>query len=152
MQRQGPSNDYIYILRYAKDVGGQTCATRTGPEHPIELHPRVPELVDVQGWKVRRRDGDQHYQIIDPTTYAGKQYGLSASHDPGLQELVMLGNKPSEFTFIPEKEPLRIRLSGPTSGVYKCLDVLNNQLVIRSFPEGRLWDELPRWYLEPVAG
>ncbi|CAE6401206.1 unnamed protein product [Rhizoctonia solani] len=154
MKSQDPSNGYTYLLRYAKDVNGQTCATRAGPEHPIELHPRVPELVDLQGWTVRRKNDEQHYQILDPTTYTGKQYGISAPHDPGLQEAVTLGSKPSEFRFIPEKEQGKyiIRLSGPTTGVYKCLDALNNRLVIQSFPESHMWDDLPRWYLDPIAG
>ncbi|CAE6495024.1 unnamed protein product [Rhizoctonia solani] len=154
MKNQGSPKDYTYILRYAKEVNGQSCATRAGPDRPIELQPRVPELVDLQGWVVHRRSDDQHYQVLDPTTYSGNQYGLSASCDPGLQESVVLGSKPSEFRFIPEKEKTQyiICLSGPTTGVYKCLDVLNNQLVIQLFPEGHLWDDLPRWYLDPIAG
>ncbi|CUA77007.1 hypothetical protein RSOLAG22IIIB_12473 [Rhizoctonia solani] len=154
MNIQDPSNGYTYLLRYAKDINGQSCATRAGPDRPIELHPRVPELVDLQGWAVPRRNDEQHYQVLDPTTYSGKQYGLFAPRDPGLQETVMLGSKPSEFRFMPEQEKGKyiICLSGPTTGGYKCLDVLNNQLVIHSFPEGHMWDDLPRWYLDPIAG
>ncbi|KAF8742020.1 hypothetical protein RHS02_04271, partial [Rhizoctonia solani] len=152
MSTRNPSDDYTYILRYAKDLVGQSCATRSGPDRPIELHPRVPELVDIQGWTVKRRDEEQHYQILDPTTYVGKHYGFSASRDPGLQESVMLGSKPSDFIFIPEKEPMKyiIALSGPTTGGHKCLDVVNNKVVIRLFQEGHLWDELPRWYLDRI--
>ncbi|CAE7146343.1 unnamed protein product [Rhizoctonia solani] len=149
---QGLPDSYTYVLRYGKDIDGQTCATRVGPNHPVELHPRVPELVDLQGWTVCRKKDD--YQILDPTVYAGKQYGLSASRDPGLHESVTLGSKPSHFRFTPDKEQGKyiIFLSGPTTGVSKCLDVLNNQLVIRSFPEGHVWDDLPRWYLDPIVG
>jgi hypothetical protein len=55
-------------------------------------------------WRVQRRPDEEHYQVLDPTTYAGKHYGLSASRDPGLQESVTLGSKPSEFRFIPDHD------------------------------------------------
>ncbi|CAE6428214.1 unnamed protein product [Rhizoctonia solani] len=153
MRNQTPSDGYIYILRYAKDISGQSCATRSGPERPVEMHPRIPELVDLQGWIVQRSQDEQHYQVLDPTTYAGKQYGLSASRDPGLQESVKLGSKPSEFRFVPDKEATKyiIYLSGPTTGAHKCLDVVNNKVVIRLFPEGHVWDDLPRWYLDRIS-
>jgi hypothetical protein len=49
MRTQAPSDGYTYVLRYAKDPGSQSCATRSGPERPIEMQPRIPELVDLQG-------------------------------------------------------------------------------------------------------